>query len=153
MYGLACYNQNAEFLGWFYTYQELGYERYTWSKSTLHSKGWKTEKGARNNLTYYQDRLNGAQKSVILKVEVMPEDSAPLKTKQQRWHEKHPGVVEESKKKYNLKRPIWSFRPTPENVEWLEQERWKDEQGKLETDAALLNRKLAKLRELEQQGF
>ena len=45
------------------------------------------------------------------------------------------------------------FRPTPENVECLEQERWKDEQGKLETDAALLNRKLMKLRELEQQGF
>ena len=54
---------------------------------------------------------------------------------------------------YNKKRPVWLFRPTPENIEWLEEERWDDDNGKPESDAMLLNRKLDKLRKLEQQGF
>lgn len=59
----------------------------------------------------------------------------------------------ESGEQYDKKQPIWSFRPTTENLEWLEEERWENEDGTPESNAALLNRKLAKLRKLEQQGF
>lgn len=75
------------------------------------------------------------------------------KSKQQQWNEEHPDVVQKAQAEYNKKRPIWSFRPTPENIEWLEEERWNDDNGKPESDAMLLNRKLDKLRKLEQQGF
>lgn len=75
------------------------------------------------------------------------------KSKQQQWNEEHPDVVQKAQAEYNKKRPVWSFRPTPENIEWLEEERWDDDNGKPESDAMLLNRKLDKLRELEQQGF
>ncbi len=75
------------------------------------------------------------------------------KSKQQQWNEEHPDVIQKSQQAYNKKRPIWSFRPTSENIEWLEEERWDDDNGKPEGDAMLLNRKLDKLRKLEQQGF
>lgn len=75
------------------------------------------------------------------------------KSKQQQWNEEHPDVVQKAQQEYNKKRPIWSFRPTPENLEWLEEERWIDENGKPESDASLLNRKLEKLKKLESQGF
>lgn len=75
------------------------------------------------------------------------------KSKQQQWNEEHPNVVQKAQAEYNRKRPIWSFRPTSENIEWLEEERWNDDNGKPESDATLLNRKLDKLRKLEQQGF
>ncbi|WP_052672466.1 hypothetical protein [Aliterella atlantica] len=75
------------------------------------------------------------------------------KSKQQQWNEEHPDVIQKARAEYNKKRPIWSFRPTPENIEWLEEERWEDDNGKPESDATLLNRKLTKLRKLEQQGF
>lgn len=75
------------------------------------------------------------------------------KSKQQQWNEEHPDVVQKAQAQYNKKRPVWSFRPTPENIEWLEEERWDDDNGKPESDAMLLNRKLDKLRKLEQQGF
>ena len=86
----------------------------------------------------------------------MPETpkTKPLeKSRQQQWNESHPDVIQEAQEKYDKKRPVWSFRPTPENLKWLEQERWNLENEKPESDAALLNRKLAKLRELERQGF
>lgn len=72
------------------------------------------------------------------------------KSKQQQWNEEHPDVIHKAQKEYNQKRPIWSFRPTPENIQWLEKERWEDDNGKPESDATLLNRKLDKLRLLEQ---
>jgi len=75
------------------------------------------------------------------------------KSKQQQWNEEHPDIVQKAQTEYNKKRPVWSFRPTPENIEWLEEERWEDDNGKPESDAMLLNRKLDKLRLLEQQGF
>ena len=75
------------------------------------------------------------------------------KSKQQQWNEAHPDVVQKAQQDYNKKRPVWSFRPTPENIQWLEEERWGDDNGKPESDAMLLNRKLDKLRKLEQQGF
>ncbi len=75
------------------------------------------------------------------------------KSKQQQWNEEHPDIVHKAQAEYNKKRPVWSFRPTLENIEWLEEERWDDDNGKPESDAMLLNRKLDKLRLLEQQGF
>lgn len=75
------------------------------------------------------------------------------KSKQQQWNEEHPDIVQKARAEYNKKRPVWAFRPTPENIEWLEEERWNDDSGKPESDATLLNRKLDKLRKLEQQGF
>lgn len=75
------------------------------------------------------------------------------KSRQQRWNETNPQAIKEAQEIYNQKRPIWSFRPTPENLEWLESERWEDRDGNPENNAALLNRKLEKLRRLEQQGF
>ncbi|HEY9780944.1 MAG TPA: hypothetical protein V6D09_12495 [Leptolyngbyaceae cyanobacterium] len=75
------------------------------------------------------------------------------KSKQQKWNESHPDVIQKAQAEYNKKRPVWSVRLTPENVEWLEESRWEDENGKPESDAALLNRKLEKLRILESHGF
>lgn len=75
------------------------------------------------------------------------------KSRQQRWNDLNPQVLKDAQEAYNKKRPIWTFRPTPENLKWLEEERWEDEDGKPESNAALLNRKLEKLRKLEQQGF
>lgn len=75
------------------------------------------------------------------------------KSKQQKWNEEHPDVIQKAQQEYNKKRPVWSVRLTPENAEWLEESRWDDENGKSESDAALLNRKLEKLRRLEQQGI
>ena len=43
--------------------------------------------------------------------------------------------------------------PTIELVEWLEKERWDDRDGKPETNAALVIRKLEKLMEMEYQGY
>ncbi len=74
------------------------------------------------------------------------------KSIQQQWNEEHPDIVQKAQAEYNKKRPVWAFRPTPENIEWLEEERW-DDNGKPESDATLLNRKLDKLRRLEQQEF
>ncbi len=75
------------------------------------------------------------------------------KSRQQKWNEANPEVLKEAQESYNQKHPIWSFRPTAENFEWLEEERWDDEDGETESNAALLKRKLDKLRKLEQQGY
>lgn len=70
------------------------------------------------------------------------------------WDKNHPLVIKASKAKYDEKYPQWSFRLTPELKEWLESERWNDEEtGKPETNAALVKRKLEKLMKLEQQGY
>lgn len=75
------------------------------------------------------------------------------KSRQQRWNELNPDSLRKAQEAYNEKRPTWTFRPSPENLEWLEEERWEDEDRKPESNAALLNRKLVKLRKLEQQGY
>lgn len=75
------------------------------------------------------------------------------KSRQQKWNEEHFNVIQKAQAEYNKKKPVWSVRLTPENMEWLEDSRWEDDKGKPESDAALLNRKLEKLRKLEQQGF
>ena len=69
------------------------------------------------------------------------------------WDKNNPDKVKQSKAKYDKKNPTWAFRPTPELREWLEKERWDDENGKPETNAALVTRKLEKLMEMEYQGY
>ena len=49
--------------------------------------------------------------------------------------------------------PMWFFQPSSENLQWLEEERWDNDDGEPESNAQLINRKLEKLRKLEQQGF
>jgi hypothetical protein len=154
-YGFRCYSKDGQSLGWLYTFNqgtELAYtdENFDWCKR------WKTLKGADKNLDFYSSRWSFKTKGGSLKIEVMPETpnaESFEKSRQQQWNESHPDVIQEAQEKYDKKRPVWSFRPTPENLEWLEEERWNLEDEKLESDAALLNRKLAKLRELERQGF
>lgn len=75
------------------------------------------------------------------------------KSRQQIWNEKNREVVEKARSDYDKKRPNWSFRPTPEILEWLEQERWTEDDGKPETNAALIIRKLEKLKKLECEGY
>ena len=70
-----------------------------------------------------------------------------------KWDEQHPDIIRQSKMKYDQKRPTWSFRPTPELKEWLEEERWDNDDGTPETNAQLIIRKLNKLMKMEQQGW
>ena len=65
------------------------------------------------------------------------------------WDKNNPDKVKQSKAKYNKENPVWAFRPTPKLREWLEKERWVLEDGKPETNAALVVRKLEKLMEME----
>ena len=69
------------------------------------------------------------------------------------WNKNHPDKIKKSKVEYDKKNPIWSFRPTLEMIEWLEKERLDDKDGKPETNAALVVRKLEKLMEMEYRGY
>jgi len=104
------------------------------------AKTWKTERGANNYLTKLLVELGGDKLrnrwTTIEVVEISP---------QQEWHMKNSGVIKEAKAKYDSKRPVFSFRPKPEILEWLEKERCEGE-----SDADLLNRKLGKLMKLEE---
>lgn len=153
-YGFRCYNPEGTAIGWLYTANAE--KEYNWTDKPQcfdWCKRWKTEKGAKKNFDWYNKQWQFKSKGGYLKIEQMPEEIESPRQSQEKWDKANPDVIKESKAKYDYKRPTWSFRPTPENLEWLEQERWDDDQGKPETDAALLNRKLSKLRELEQQGF
>ena len=105
-----------------------------------YAKTWKTEIGAKKHLETHVlvgrsgDRLR-ARWTTIEVVQITP---------QQQWHINNREVVRESKTKYDIKRPVFSFRPKPEILEWLEKERLPNE-----TDAKLLNRKLEELMQLE----
>lgn len=106
------------------------------------AKTWKTEWGARKYLETHvlvgrQGERIKARWTTIEVVEISP---------QQQYHADNPSVIKEAKAKYDSKRPVLSFRPKPEILEWLEKERKENE-----TDAELLNRKLGKLMNLEQQ--
>lgn len=72
---------------------------------------------------------------------------ADLKARGQHWNEANHNTLRKAQKKYELKRPTWSFRPAPEILEWLEGQRLQNE-----SNSALLNRLLEDLRELEQKG-
>lgn len=105
------------------------------------AKTWKTERGARKYLESHvlvgrQGERIQARWTEIEVVEISP---------QQQWHTNNPSVIKAAKAKYDSKRPVFSFRPKPEILAWLEQERCEGE-----SDAQLLNRKLGKLMELEQ---
>jgi hypothetical protein len=69
------------------------------------------------------------------------------------WNESNSEIIQRSKAKYDKKNPIWSFRITPELLEWLNQERWNDGDGNPETNSALVIRKLNKLMKLENEGY
>ena len=104
------------------------------------AKTWKTERGANNYLTKLLvepggDKLRNRWTTIEV-VEISP---------QQQWYTKNSGVIKEAKAKYDSKRPVFSFRPKPEILEWLEKERYEGE-----SDADLLNRKLGKLIKLEE---
>jgi hypothetical protein len=75
------------------------------------------------------------------------------RSSQKKWDENNHRKIRISKAKYDSKNPIWSFRPNQELLQWLEEERWDDNDGKPETNAALLTRKLTKLMEMERQGY
>jgi|LakMenE01Jun11ns_1017448.scaffolds.fasta_scaffold9208751_1 hypothetical protein len=69
------------------------------------------------------------------------------------WNESNSEIIQISKAKYDRKNPIWSFRITPELLEWLNQERWNDGDSNPETNSALVIRKLNKLMKLENEGY
>ena len=69
------------------------------------------------------------------------------------WNESNSEIIQRSKAKSDRKNPIWSFRITPELLEWLNQERWNDGDGNPETNSALVIRKLNKLMKLENEGY
>ena len=69
------------------------------------------------------------------------------------WNKNNLDKIKQSKAKYDRKNPIWAFRPALELREWLEKERGNDENGKPETNAALVIRKLEKLMEIEYQDY
>ena len=105
------------------------------------AKTWKTERGAKKYLESHvlvgrQGERILARWTAIEVVEITP---------QQQYHANNPEVIRNSKAKYDSKRPVFSFRPKPEILEWLEKERLPDE-----SDAQLLNRQLEKLMKLEQ---
>ncbi|MEG4087895.1 hypothetical protein [Microcoleus sp. Pol12B4] len=105
------------------------------------AKTWKTERGARKYLASHVlvgrqgEKIQGRWTEIEV-VEISP---------QQQWHTKNSAVIKEAKAKYDSKRPVFSFRPKPEILQWLEKERCEGE-----SDADLLNRKLGKLMKLEE---
>ncbi|BAY42325.1 hypothetical protein NIES2111_67480 (plasmid) [Nostoc sp. NIES-2111] len=151
-YGYRCYTKENESLGWLYTFSCD--TEYAWTNRDLHyCKRWKTERGAKKHFDSYNKRWQFKSQGGYLKIELMQEIVETEKSPQQRWNEANRDALYQAQENYNQKRPIISFRPKAELLEWLENERYKDENGELETDAALLNRKLEKLKKLEQQGF
>jgi hypothetical protein len=154
-YSYRCYTQQSEPLGWLYTF-DCGRE-YAWTNTDLEwCKRWKTQKGAEKHFDSYNRMWEFKSKGGYLKIEVMPEfneSKSSARSNQQRWNEANRDKVYQSQEKYNQKRPVLSFRPSVELLEWLEEERWTDDNDKPESDAALIHRKLTKLMKLEQQGF
>lgn len=75
------------------------------------------------------------------------------KETRQRWDRNNREIIRRSKAKYNAKNPVFSFRTTPELLEWLEAERQKDENGKPENNSDLIIRKLEKLMKMEKEGY
>lgn len=154
-YGYRCYTSYDEPLGWLYTFSSD--TEYAWTDKDLHwCKRWKTERGAKKHFDNYNSRWQFKSKGGYLKIEVMPEFSQSqykAKSNQQQWNEANRDALTLTQENYNQKRPVMSFRPKTELLEWLEEERKADENGEPESDASLLNRKLEKLKNLEQQGF
>jgi hypothetical protein len=67
-----------------------------------------------------------------------------------KWDKNNLDKVKESKAKYDKENPVWAFRPDEELRKWLEKSRLKDEQGKSESNATIVLRKLKKLMKIEE---
>ncbi|AFY93091.1 hypothetical protein [Chamaesiphon minutus] len=155
-YGYRCYDSNGTALGWFYTTNSGRACEYTNNPTDLHwAKKWRTIKGAERLFDGENSRWRVVSKGGWLKIEPMPEFKIPLTRtalKRKKWDAENPEAIRQSKAEYDRKNPVMSFRPTPELVQWLEEERWADDE-KPETDAALIKRKLEKLMKMENQGY
>jgi hypothetical protein len=116
------------------------------------AKTWKTEKGAQK---YLENHLfDGGRAGERLRARWTDIEVVEI-TPQQQWHAKNSEIIRQSKAKYDSKRPVFSFRPKPEILEWLERERYdsdSESESESESDADLLNRKLGKLMKLEESG-
>lgn len=73
-------------------------------------------------------------------------------TPQQKWQKKNRDIVKKSKAEYDQKNPVWGIRLDEELRTWLKEEKVKDENGKLESNAAVVIRKLKKLMRLEREN-
>ena len=153
-YGYHCYNKDGQPLGWLYTFSSD--TEYAWTNKDLHwCKRWKTERGAKKHFNNYNRRWQFKSHGGYLKIEIMPDipEQESVESRRQKLLEEWGDSAIEQLQEEGEKCPIWSFRPKPEIVEWLEEERWKENGGEPESDAALINRKLEKLMKLERQGF
>ena len=155
-YGYQCYNPDGVPLGWFYTTDSERACNYTNQSDLLHwGKSWKTKKGAERDFEHENQKWQFSSKGGYLKIEVMPDFEVPVTRnaqKRKEWDAANPDAIKQSKAEYDRKNPVMSFRPTPELIQWLDEGRW-DDNGKPETDAALIRRKLEKLMEMENQGY
>jgi hypothetical protein len=155
-YGYRCYDSNGTALGWFYTTNSGRACEYTNNPTDLHwAKKWRTIKGAERLYEGENGRWRVVSKGGCLKIEPMPDFEIPLTRnalKRKKWDAENPDVIRQSKAEYDRKNPVMSFRPTPELIQWLDEERWADDE-KPETDAALIRRKLEKLMKMENQGY
>lgn len=156
-YGYRCYDSNDKALGWFYTTNSGRSCEYTNNPTDLHwAKKWRTSKGAERLFDGENGRWRVFSRGGYLKIEQMPDFKIPPSSrdlKRKKWDAENPDIIKQSKAEYDRKNPVISFRPTPELLQWLEEERWNDDDGKPETDAALIRRKLEKLMKMENQGY
>ncbi len=153
-YGYRCYNKDGEPLGWFYTYNNE--TEITWTTIDLNwCKQWKTERGAKKHFDRYNRRWRFKSSGGYLKIEVMPDIEEPesAESRRQRLLEQWGDDITSALPNKGSNLQFLSFHPKPEILQWLSSERDLDENGELESDDTLINRKLEKLRKLEQQGF
>jgi hypothetical protein len=153
-YGYRCYTSYDKPLGWLYTFSCD--TQYAWTNKDLHwCKRWKTERGAKKHFDSYYKRWQFKSKGGYLKIEVIPNIPEP-KSAQSRHHkildESGDDIAPQPQLVDDDKSPM-SFRPKPEILQWLEEERWTYKDSEPEPDTVLINRKLEKLMKLEQQGF
>ena len=155
-YGYQCYNPDGVALGWFYTTDSERACNYTNQSDLLHwAKSWKTQKGAERGFENHNQKWEFFSKGGYLKIEIMPDFEIPVTRnalRRKEWDAANPDAIKQSKAEYDRKNPVMSFRPTSELIQWLDEERW-DDDGKPETDAALIKRKLEKLMKMENQGY
>ena len=104
------------------------------------AKKWKTERGARK---YLESKVLVGRQGERIQARWTTIEVVEISAQQQ-YHTNNPEVIRKAKAKYDSKRPVLSFRPKPEILEWLERERYEGE-----SDARLLNRKLEQLMDLE----
>ena len=152
--GYCCYNKDGEPLGWLYTYNN-DIELVATNKYLSWCKRWKTERGAKKSFEHYNSRWQTKSKGGYLKIELMPDIAPPesAESRRQRLLEQWGDDITNALPNNGSNLQFLSFHPQPEILQWLSSERNLDENGELESDDTLINRKLKKLRKLEQQGF